>query len=146
MARTMIILTNADAHIAGFPEPTRNMLEKLRSVIRAAAPKAEETINYGIPTFKQDGKNLIHFAGYKNHIGFYPGADAIETFKKELAIYTLSKGTIQFPLDKPLPVTLVKQIVKYNLTQIQETQKTLKPKTSKQKNFRTAPNKSKYNI
>ena len=122
MVKTMISSKNTDAHIAGFPEPTRSKLEKLRAVIRAAAPKAEETISYGIPTFKQDGKNLVHFAGYKNHIGFYPGSGAIEAFKKELSPYTLSKGTVQLPLDKPIPVTLIKKIVKYNLQKTKEQQ------------------------
>jgi uncharacterized protein YdhG (YjbR/CyaY superfamily) len=105
---------NTDEHIAGFPSPVKERLEKLRAAIKKAAPKAEETISYGIPTFKQNG-NLVHFAGYKNHIGFYPGAGGIEAFKKELAAFETSKGTVQFPHDRPLPLGLISKIVKFNV-------------------------------
>jgi uncharacterized protein YdhG (YjbR/CyaY superfamily) len=110
---------NTDEHIAGFPSPVKERLEKIRAAIKKAAPKAEETISYGIPTFKQNG-NLVHFAGYKNHIGFYPGAGAIESFKKELAAFETSKGTVQLPHDKPLPLGLISQIVKFRVMQNNE--------------------------
>ena len=105
---------NTEEHIAGFPLPVRERLEKLRAAIKKAAPKAEETISYGIPTFKQNG-NLVHFAGYKDHIGFYPGATGIEAFKKELSVYEGAKGSIKFPVDKPLPGGLITKIVKFRV-------------------------------
>ena len=91
-------------------------LEELRSVIRACAPGAREKISYGIPTFDLEG-NLVHFAGYAGHIGFYPGAAGIAEFRKELAGYRTSKGTVQFPLDRKLPVALIRRIVKFRVRQ-----------------------------
>lgn len=117
---------NTDEHIAGFPSPVKERLEKIRAAIKKAAPKAEETISYGIPTFKQNG-NLVHFAGYKNHIGFYPGAAGIEAFKKELAAFETSKGTVQIPHDKPLPLGLISQIVKFRVMQNNEKAALKKP-------------------
>src|SRR4026207_1630380 len=98
--------TTIDAYIADFPKDVQERLEKVRATIRKAAPRADEAIKYQIPTFVLNG-NLIHFAGYKNHIGLYPGSRAIEEFEDELAGYTTSKGTVQFPLDKPVPVGLI---------------------------------------
>lgn len=103
-----------DEYIAGFPESTREILEQVRATIRQAVPDAEEAICYGIPTFKLKG-NLVHFAGYKNHIGFYPGASGIETFKEMLSAYELSKGTVQFPIDKPIPFSLITKIVNFRV-------------------------------
>jgi uncharacterized protein YdhG (YjbR/CyaY superfamily) len=103
-----------DAYIAGFPKDIQQLLEKMRATIKKAAPKAEEAIKYAIPTFTLDG-NLVHFAAFKNHIGFYPTAAGIEAFKKELAAYETSKGAIRFPLDKPLPLGLITQIVKFRV-------------------------------
>ena len=111
-----------DEYIAGFPASTQEMLNKMRAVIRKAAPKAVEKIGYGIPTFVWHG-NLVHFGGFKNHLGFYPGPGGIEAFKKELAGYKMSKGTIQMPLDKPLPVGLITKIVKFRIKQNEEAQK-----------------------
>lgn len=105
-----------NTYMIDFPEEVQYMLQDIRETIAKAAPKAVEAISYGIPTFKLEG-NLVHFAGYKNHIGFYPGAGAIETFKKDLAEYKLSKGTVQFPLDKPIPLGLVTKIVKFRVKQ-----------------------------
>ncbi len=105
-----------DDHIKVFPVATRQKLEQIRSLISKAAPKAEECISYGIPTFKLEG-NLVHFSGYKNHIGFYPGAGGIATFKKELSVYKGAKGSVQFPLDKPLPASLITKIVKFRVKQ-----------------------------
>ena len=105
---------NMDEYIAGFPNEVQEKLEKLRMTIRKAAPEAEETINYGIPTFTLKG-NLVHFAAFKNHIGFYPAPSGIESFKKELSVYEGAKGSVQFPIEKSLPLTLVSKIVKFRV-------------------------------
>lgn len=107
---------NIDEYIAGFPPEIQEKLETIRATIRKAAPNAEEAISYMIPTFKLHG-NLVHFAAYKNHIGFYPGAGGIAAFQEELAGYETSKGTVQFPLDKRLPLTLITKIVKFRVQQ-----------------------------
>jgi uncharacterized protein YdhG (YjbR/CyaY superfamily) len=104
-----------DAFIRPFPKGVQFILEQIREIIKKAAPGAIEAIKYGIPTFVLNGKNLIHFSGYKTHIGFYPGSSAILVFKKDLAKYEVSKGTIRFPLGKPLPLGLIKKIVKYRV-------------------------------
>jgi uncharacterized protein YdhG (YjbR/CyaY superfamily) len=103
-----------DAYIAAFPEDVQAILKKIRSTIQNAAPDAEETINYGIPTFTLKG-NLVHFAGFKKHIGFYPTPTGIEKFKKELSVYEGAKGSVQFPLDKPIPYALISKIVKFRV-------------------------------
>jgi uncharacterized protein YdhG (YjbR/CyaY superfamily) len=103
-----------DEHIVKFPKDVQAILEKIRATIRKAAPKAEETINYGIPTFTLEG-NLVHFAGFKNHIGFYPTPSGIEKFKVELSRYESAKGSVKFPLDKPIPYTLISKIVKFRV-------------------------------
>ncbi|MBP1767704.1 MAG: hypothetical protein H6P98_1819 [Candidatus Aminicenantes bacterium] len=105
---------SVDEYIASFPEDTQVILKTLRRVIKGAAPQAEEAISYGIPTFKLKG-NLVHFAAFKNHIGFYPASSGIVAFKKELFRYKRSKGTVQFPIDKPIPFNLVKKIVRYRV-------------------------------
>lgn len=112
MKKDSKVAANVDEFIAAFPAETQEMLQQIRSVIQKAAPKATEKISYGIPTFYQEG-NLVHFSGYKNHIGFYPGAGSIKAFEKELTEYETSKGTVQFPLDKKLPVKLITAIVKF---------------------------------
>lgn len=101
-----------DDYIADFPTDVQAKMQKVRSTIRKAAPKAEEAIKYGIPTFVLNG-NLIHFAGYKNHIGLYPGSKPIEEFEDELVGYETSKGTVQFPLDKRIPFGLIGKITKF---------------------------------
>ena len=103
-----------DEYIAGFPPDIRRTLKQIRSTIRKAAPAAEEAIAYQMPTFRQHG-NLVHFAAFKNHIGFYPAPRAIEEFKKELAAYEGSKGTVRFPLDQPLPLGLIGRMVKFRV-------------------------------
>lgn len=105
---------NIDAYIAGFPAEVQAVLQKVRAVIRQAAPTAEEAMKYGIPTFVLDG-NLIHFAGFKSHIGLYPTPSGIVAFKKELAGYASSKGAVQFPLDKPIPYALIERITKFRV-------------------------------
>ena len=106
--------TSIDEYIATFPKDIQGILEKLRATIRKAAPNAEETINYQMPTFTLKG-NLVHFAAFKNHIGFYPTPTGIEKFKKELSVYEGAKGSVQFPLDKPIPYALVGKIVKFRV-------------------------------
>jgi len=108
--------TTIDEYIAGFNPPVKAKLEEIRQTIRRAAPDATETINYQIPTFVLHG-NLVHFAAFKNHIGFYPTPSGIEAFKKELSIYDGAKGSVQFPFDQPLPLALITKIVKFRVKQ-----------------------------
>ena len=103
-----------DEYIAAFPTNIQKLLKEVRATIKKAAPAADEAIKYGIPTFVQKG-NLVHFAAYKNHIGFYPAPRGIEAFKKELSKYAAGKGTLQFPLDKPIPFNLIGKIVKFRV-------------------------------
>ncbi|WP_221394155.1 DUF1801 domain-containing protein [Dyadobacter sp. NIV53] len=105
---------DVDNYIAGFPEETQKLLEQVRHEIRKAAPDAEEAIKYGIPTLILNG-NLVHFAGYKNHIGFYPAPQGLEEFKEELSGYKGAKGSVQFPIDQPLPLDLIARITKYRI-------------------------------
>jgi len=105
---------NMDEYIAGFPEDIQRILRKLRATIREAAPDAEEKISYQMPTFALHG-NLVHFAAHSHHIGFYPTPTGIEEFKDELSAYKGAKGSVQFPLDKPIPYALVSRIVKFRV-------------------------------
>lgn len=106
--------TNIDEYIALFPQDIQKKLKQLRETIHAAAPEATEKIAYQMPTFYLNG-NLVHFAAFKNHIGFYPVPSGIEAFKKELSKYAQGKGSVQFPLDQPLPIQLIRKIVKFRL-------------------------------
>src|SRR2546430_15713218 len=101
-----------DEYIETFPKDVQSILEKMRQTIRRAAPEAEEAISYQIPGFKLNG-NLVWFAAFKNHIGFYPMKTGIQAFKKELSAYKGAKGSIQFPMEKPIPYDLVKKIVRF---------------------------------
>jgi uncharacterized protein YdhG (YjbR/CyaY superfamily) len=112
----MIKYSNVSEYIAFAPKEARAKLREIRTNIKKIAPSAKETISYGIPTYKLNG-NLVHFGGYKTHIGFYPGALAIKYFKKELSKFKTSKGTVQFPLDKKLPFSIINKIVKYRVKQ-----------------------------
>lgn len=103
-----------DEYVDKFPESVRERLEKMRATIQRAAPKAEETISYGIPAFKLNGL-LVWFAAFKGHIGFYPRKSAIIAFAEELAVYKGAKGSVQFPFDEPLPIGLVSRIVKFRV-------------------------------
>lgn len=105
---------NVDQYIAGFPPATQALLKGLRDVLTKAAPKAEESISYGLAAYKLHGP-LIYFGGFKAHIGFYPTGTSLAQFDDELAPYKRSKGTVQFPLDKPLPLKLIEKIVKYRV-------------------------------
>lgn len=108
-----------DSYIADYPVPVQKLLKQMRATIKKAAPKAEEKMAYGIPTFYLDG-NLVHFGGSKNHIGFYPAPSAIIAFKNELKEYVTSKGAVQFPLNKPLPLKLVSAMVKFRVMEAEE--------------------------
>ena len=103
-----------DEYIEDFPKDVQAILKRIRETVHKAAPKAEETISYGIPTFKLYG-NLVHFAGYKSHIGFYPTPSGIEKFKKELSAYKGAKGSVQYPLDQPIPYELIARITKFRV-------------------------------
>jgi uncharacterized protein YdhG (YjbR/CyaY superfamily) len=112
-------LKSVDDYLAGVPEPARGTLNRIRATIRSAAPpEATEVISYGIPAFKHNGV-LIWFAAFSNHCSLFPTATVIEKFKSELKGFTISKGTIQFPSDKPLPAALVKKMVKARVAQIE---------------------------
>ena len=105
---------NIDDYIAGFPLDVQKILQKVRATIKRAAPQADETISYQMPTFKLEG-NLVHFAAFKNHIGLYPTPSGTERFRKELFSYETGKGSIRFPLDKPIPHDLIAKIVKFRV-------------------------------
>lgn len=105
---------NIDEYIASFPNDIQEILEKIRLTIRNAAPDAKEKIAYQMPTFTLEG-NLVHFAAFKNHIGFYPTPTGTEAFNKELSAYKRGKGSIQFPLDNPIPFSLITEIVKFRV-------------------------------
>lgn len=106
--------TTIDQYIANFPTNVQEYLQQIRKTIQKAAPEATEKISYGMPTFYLNG-NLIHFAGYKNHIGLYPAPQGIEAFKEELSAYKGAKGSVQFPLDKPMPLDLIARITRYRM-------------------------------
>ncbi len=110
---------NIDEYIAGFPQDVQEILEQIRTTIRKAAPDAEETIKYGIPTFLL-AENLVHFGAFKKHVGFYPTPSGIEAFKDELTAYEGAKGSVQFPFDKPMPLGLISKIVKFRATEIRQ--------------------------
>jgi uncharacterized protein YdhG (YjbR/CyaY superfamily) len=103
-----------DEYIADFPADIQKILQEMRAVIRAAAPNAQEKISYQMPTFFLEG-NLVHFAAFKQHIGFYPAPQGIEEFKERLSVYKGAKGSVQFPLDKPMPFDLVSEIVQFRV-------------------------------
>ena len=104
-----------DDYIKTFPPEVQSILQKMRRTIHTAAPGAAEAISYQMPTFKLNGKNLVHFAGWKNHIGFYPQPSGTSAFQKELSPYNSAKGSVQFPLNKPIPFKLVEKIVKFRV-------------------------------
>ena len=118
-SKSKVVAKSVDEYFTHVPEPARRKLQELRQVIRSAVPaEATETISYGIPCFKLNGC-LVWFAGFANHCSLFPTSSVIVAFKKELKTFHTSKGTIQFPLDKPLPVALVKRIVKARVAQVQ---------------------------
>ena len=106
--------TNIDEYIAAYPTEIQDILQSIRQVIQAAAPDAKETISYQMPTFTLHG-NLVHFAAFKGHIGFYPVPSGIEAFKEELSVYKQGKGSVQFPLDQPIPYELIRKITEFRV-------------------------------
>ncbi|SDF98564.1 iron chaperone [Chitinophaga filiformis] len=118
---------NIDTYIAEFPEDVQARLQEVRATIRKAAPEATEAIKYAIPTFVLKG-NLVHFAAFKSHIGFYPAPTGIKAFEKELSVYKQGKGSVQFPLDQPMPLALITRIVEYRVKQNTEKEKEKKKK------------------
>jgi uncharacterized protein YdhG (YjbR/CyaY superfamily) len=103
-----------DAYIAGFPSAIQKLLQQIRATVREAAPGATETIKYAMPTYTLQG-NLVHFAAFKHHIGFYPTPTGIEAFEAELSKYKGAKGSVQFPLDQPMPLDLIRKIVAFRV-------------------------------
>lgn len=118
--------TTISAYIAGFPKPVQQLLQQIRKTIQEAAPDATEAIKYGIPTFVLNG-NLAHFAAFNSHIGFYPTPTGIEAFSKDLAKYHTGKGSIQFPLDQPMPLNLITKMVRWRAKQLAAKQEKKKP-------------------
>lgn len=117
MIADKIRFRSVDEYIASFPEDVQKILEEVRATIKAAVPAAGEKISYGMPTFTLNGKYLIYFAGWKNHISIYPIPTGSEAFNKEVSQYVAGKGTLKFPIDKPLPLKLITKIVKLNVAQ-----------------------------
>jgi uncharacterized protein YdhG (YjbR/CyaY superfamily) len=109
-----------DDHIRTFPADVREILKNMRAAIREAAPGAEEVIRYGVLTFRLHGRNLVHFAAFQHHIGFFPIPSGTEAFRKELSPYKQGKGSVQFPLDQPVPYKLVKKIVRFRVAETEE--------------------------
>ena len=107
-------------YIAQFPKETQKVLEQIRAAIKKVIPDAEETISYAMPTFKLNKEYIIYFAGYKKHVSLYPAPRGVEAFKEILAGYKGGKGTVQFPLDKPIPYALITRITKYRLQKVKE--------------------------
>lgn len=108
-------ITTADEYIASFPKEVQQLMEQVRSTILQAAPDAEETISYGMPAYKTNGKPLVYFAAFKNHIGFYATPSGHTEFAEELSKYKQGKGSVQFPLNKPIPLELISRIVKFRM-------------------------------
>ena len=119
-----------EEYIAAFPADIQKILQDVRTTIGRAAPDAHEAMKYGIPTFVLGG-NLVHFGGFKTHVGFYPTPSGIEAFKKQLAVYEGAKGSVQFPVDRPMPLRLISRIVKFRVQETQ--QKATKKNAAKKK-------------
>jgi uncharacterized protein YdhG (YjbR/CyaY superfamily) len=109
--------SSIDEYIAGFPPDVQQMLEQIRSAIRAIAPDAVETIKYRMPTFVLH-ENLVHFAAFTNHVGFYPTPSGIAKFRDELSAYNSAKGSVQFPIDDPIPLNLIRKIVRFRIQEV----------------------------
>ena len=121
-----------DEYISMFPDDVQTILNQIRQTIREAAPEAQETINYQMPTFTLNG-NLVHFAAFKSHIGFYPTPTGIEAFKEELSPYKGAKGSVQFPIDQPMPLSLIRRIVEYRVKENSERKARKKSSAKKEK-------------
>jgi uncharacterized protein YdhG (YjbR/CyaY superfamily) len=117
MKTNLVSPNNIDAYIAGFPRAVQAHLKQIRATIKRVVPDAEEAIKYRMPTFVLN-ENLVHFAAFANHIGFYPTPPGIETFKDELSSYKGAKGSVQFPIDHPMPLHLIERIVKFRVKEV----------------------------
>ncbi|MEW6240058.1 MAG: DUF1801 domain-containing protein [Chloroflexota bacterium] len=117
MKSNKVGFASVDEYIATFPDETQRLLEEVRAIIRTAAPDAREKISYQIAAFELNGKNLIHFAGWKNHISIYPIPSGSDAFDQEIAPYADGKGTLKFPLDKPLPSKLIERVVRLHVAE-----------------------------
>ncbi len=111
-------VSNIDDYISKFPKQTKDILEEIRTIVNVMVPDAEEFISYGIPTFRLNGKNLVHFAGYEHHIGFYPTSTGIDAFRSEISKFKHAKGSVQFPLDDPIPYELIRKMVRFRIEEI----------------------------
>lgn len=109
---------NIDSYLIHFPEETKIKLEQIRKLVKKLAPESEEAMKYGIPTFRLNNTNLVHFAGFAAHIGFYPSPSGIAAFKKELSAYKNAKGSVQFPLSEPLPLELISKIIEFRINEV----------------------------
>jgi len=114
---------DTDTYIASFPEDVQEKLRKIRATIRTAVPDAEEAIRYGIPTFRLHDTNVVHYAAFRDHLSYFPTASGVEQFRKELSGFTISKGTIQIPLDAPVPYDLIERIARFRAGEILKTAK-----------------------
>lgn len=115
----MKMYSSIDEHIGSFPKDRREKLEKIRTIIKSSCPEATETIRYGVPTFQLNGKNMVHFAGYDSHIGFYPSPNGMKEFEKDLKPYASGKGTAKFKWEEDIPYSLIKKIVKFRASEIE---------------------------
>jgi uncharacterized protein YdhG (YjbR/CyaY superfamily) len=131
---------NTDEYIATFPKEVQTILKQVRATIKKAAPKAEETISYGMPAFMLNGP-LVYFAGYKNHVGFYALPSGHENFKKELSVYKQGRGSVQFPIDEPMPLSLISKIVKFRIKENNEKAKKKNVKPAKKSAKKKASSK-----
>ena len=113
---TKVVFNSIDEYIASFPDEVQKILEEIRATIKAAAPEAEEKISYQIPAFELNGRNLIHFAGWNRHISMYPIPAGDEAFEKKISQYVAGKGTLKFPLDEPVPLELIGEVVKVSIS------------------------------
>jgi len=116
MLEKKVEINEIDNYISQFPKEKQDILQKIRLIIKELAPEAKETIKYAMPTFVLNG-NLVHFAAFQNHIGFYPVPSGIEAFKQELSVYKGGKGSVQFPLNKPIPYDLISKIVEFRINE-----------------------------
>lgn len=127
MEKNKIQFRSVDEYIASFPADVQKIMKQLRRTIKTAAPKAEEKISYQMPTFTLNGKYLVYFAGYKNHIGFYAAPRGSSEFKEDLSAYETGKGTLQFPYDQPIPLDLITKIVKFRVAETLKSKPDKKP-------------------
>lgn len=116
----MIKPKNIEEFIAQYPSEVQVILNRINKIIKEESPDAKEAISYGIPTYKLNNKNLVHFSAYKHHIGFYPTSSGVMAFMKELSGYKTSTGSIQFPLDKPIPYELIRKITRYRINKLRQ--------------------------